>query len=73
LKRSLGGPVVFKFGAPGGSSWLAVYRYMRANSVGIFLSSNQNSVGEQASKALAAHADELADEFDSEVTIDFEG
>ncbi|MGO4389060.1 hypothetical protein AB4Y85_16135 [Microvirga sp. 2YAF29] len=69
---SLGGHIVFKFGAPGGSSWLTVYRDMRANRVGIFLSSNRNSVGERASKALAAHADELADELGREVTIDFD-
>jgi hypothetical protein len=44
---SLGGHLAFKFGAPGGSSWLTVYRDMRANRVGIFLSSYHNSVGER--------------------------
>lgn len=70
---ALGGHVVFKFGAPGGSSWLTVYRDMRGNRVGLDLSSNRNSVGERASKALAAQADELAAELGPGVTIDFGG
>ncbi|WP_324750979.1 hypothetical protein SH591_06200 [Sphingomonas sp. LY54] len=70
---ALGGHVVFKFGAPGGSSWLTVYRDMRGNRVGLDLSSNRASVGERASKALAAHADELAEELGPGVTIDFGG
>jgi hypothetical protein len=70
---ALGGHVVFKFGAPGGSSWLTVYREMRGNRVGLDLSSNRNSVGERASQALAAQADELAAELGPGVTIDFGG
>ncbi|WP_296745748.1 hypothetical protein [Mesorhizobium sp.] len=70
---ALGGHVVFKFGLPGGSSWLTVYRDMRANRVGLDLSSNRNSVGERASKALAPQAEELAAELGPGVNIDFEG
>ncbi|PBB18859.1 hypothetical protein FJ420_06825 [Mesorhizobium sp. B3-1-3] len=70
---ALGGHIVFKFGAPGGSSWLTVYRDVRTNRVGLDLSSNRNSVGERASKALAPQAEELAAELGPGVTIDFEG
>lgn len=69
---SLGGHVVFKFGAPGGSSWLSVYRDMRANRVGLFLSSHYNSVGEKAAKALAEQAAEIAAELGPGVVINFE-
>lgn len=68
---SLGGHVVFKFGAPGGSSWLTVYRDMRNNRVGLFLSSNVNSVGERAAQELATYATALADELGPGATIDF--
>lgn len=68
---SLGGHVVFKFGAPGGSSWLTVFRDMRHNRVGLFLSSNLNSVGERAAQELATHAAELAAELGPGATIDF--
>ncbi|HEX8166272.1 MAG TPA: hypothetical protein VF601_10860 [Beijerinckiaceae bacterium] len=70
---ALGGHVVFKFGAPGGSSWLTVYRDMRNNRVGLDLSSNRNSVGEQASRALAEHADEIAAELGPGATVNFGG
>ncbi|RYF30334.1 MAG: hypothetical protein EOO23_05375 [Comamonadaceae bacterium] len=68
---SMGGHVVFKFGAPGGSSWLTVYRDMRNNRVGLFLSSNVNSVGERAAQELATYATELGDELGPGTTIDF--
>ncbi|HEV7326216.1 MAG TPA: hypothetical protein VGN91_14220 [Bosea sp. (in: a-proteobacteria)] len=68
---SLGGSVVFKFGAPGGSSWLTVFRDMRNNRVGLFLSSNVNSVGERASQGLVTYADELATELGPNATINF--
>jgi hypothetical protein len=45
---------------------------MRANRVGLDLSSNRNSVGERASKALAPHAEELRAELGPDATIDFE-
>lgn len=50
-----------------------MYRDMRANGVGLDLSSNRNSVGERASKALAPQAAELAMELGPGVTIDFTG
>lgn len=68
---SMGGHVVFKFGAPGGSSWLTVYRDMRNNRVGLFLSSNVNSVGERAAQELATYATALAEELGPGATIDF--
>ncbi|MDX8481551.1 hypothetical protein RFN28_24260 [Mesorhizobium sp. VK24D] len=52
---------------------MTVYRDMRANRVGLDLSSNRNSVGERASKALASEAEELAAELGPDVTIDFAG
>jgi hypothetical protein len=68
---SLGGHVVFKFGAPGGSSWLTVYRDMRNNRVGLGLSSNRNSVGERAAQELVTHASELEAELGPDATVDF--
>jgi len=67
---SLGGHVVFKFGAPGGSSWLTVYRDVRSNAVGLFLSSNVGSPGERASAMLADQAQEIAAELEG-ATVDF--
>lgn len=67
---ALGGHVVFKLGAPGGSSWITVYRDTRSNVVGLFLSSNVNSAGERASKLLASQAREIAEELGG-ATVDF--
>jgi hypothetical protein len=68
---ALGGHVVFKFGAPGGSSWLTVFRDTRNNAVGLALSSNRNSPGERASQLLAPYAGELRDELGPNAEIDF--
>ena len=68
---ALGGHVVFKFGAPGGSSWLTVYRDMRANSVGLFLSGNVGSIGERAARGLASEISEIKEELGPEATVDF--
>lgn len=38
--------------APNGSSWITVYRDMRKNEVGLFLSATRNSAGEHASNRL---------------------
>lgn len=67
---SLGGHVVFKLGAPGGSSWITVYRDARYNAVGLALSSNVNSPGERASRLLADQAHEIAEELGG-ATVDF--
>lgn len=67
---SLGGHIVFKFGAPGGSSWITVYRDARYNAVGLALSSNVNSPGERASRLLADQAHEIAEELGG-ATVDF--
>lgn len=68
---SLGGYVAFKFGAPGGSSWLTVYRSARENSVGLFLSGNTGSTGERAAQELAPFADDLRSELGPEAVVDF--
>lgn len=67
---SLRGYVVFKFGAPNGSSWLTVYRDARNNTVGLALSWHNNSVGERAARALEGQATELATELQT-ATVDF--
>jgi len=69
---SIRGYLVFKFGAPNGSSWLTVYRDARTNTVGLFLSSHSNSIGERAARALENHQADLAAEL-SGATIDFSG
>ncbi|MDR6412254.1 UNVERIFIED_ORG: hypothetical protein ABIC62_005670 [Burkholderia sp. 1595] len=46
------GYLAFMLPAPGGSSWLTVYRDMHRNEVGVFLSSHRNSAGEQAMRAI---------------------
>lgn len=70
---SLAGHVSFKFGAPGGSSWITAYRDARANTVGVFLSSNVNSPGERASQALADQADAIRRELGAGSVVDFAG
>jgi hypothetical protein len=47
------GYVTFTLPAPGGTSWLTVYRDMRNNEVGLFLSSHRNTPGERAMSAIA--------------------
>ena len=47
------GYLAFSLPAPGGSSWLTVYRNMRRGEVGVFLSSSRNSPGEYAMNAVA--------------------
>lgn len=69
---SLGGHIVFKLGAPGGSSWITVYRDVRYNAVGVTLSSNVNSPGERASKLLSDQAQEISEELTG-ATVDFSG
>lgn len=65
-----GGHIVFKFGAPGGSSWLTVYREARHNAVGLMLSSNLNSPGERASVMLAEQEIGIREELEG-ATVDF--
>ncbi|WP_206365616.1 hypothetical protein [Sphingomonas sp. AAP5] len=69
---SLGGHVVFKFGAPGGSSWLTAYRNVKTNVVGVFLSGNRNSIGEQAALALSEQAEGIREELGSGATVEFQ-
>lgn len=66
-----GGHVVFKFGAPNGSSWLTVYRDMRANAVGLFLSGHTASPGERAMRAIADQADAIREELGPGAIVDF--
>lgn len=67
---SLGGHVVFKLGAPGGSSWITVYRDVRSNTVGLSLSSNVGSIGERASQLLAEDANQIHEELPGAI-VDF--
>lgn len=69
---ALGGHVVFKFGAPGGSSWLTAYRSVKNNVVGVFLSGNKNSIGEQAAMSLVDQAEAIRDELGFNATVDFQ-
>lgn len=69
---SLGGHIVFKFGAPGGSSWLTVYRDMRGNKVGLSLSGNANSIGERAHQSLRYFEEDLKKELGPSAIVDFE-
>lgn len=68
---ALGGHVVFKFGAPGGSSWLTVYRLAKENKVGIFLSGNKQSIGERAMQALEPDAAKIQEELGPTAKVDF--
>lgn len=70
-RPALGGNVVFKFGAPGGSSWLTAYRDTRSNTVGVFLSGNRNSPGERAMQALVSQADEIRGELGPDAKVSF--
>ena len=45
-----------------GSSWLTVYRDLRRNEVGLFLSSSRNSPGEFAMQTIVADAAEVCRE-----------
>lgn len=56
------GYVSFMLPAPRGSSWLTVYREVRTNETGVFLSSSRASAGEYAMQSLAARFDEIAGE-----------
>ena len=46
------GYLAFTLPAPGGSSWLTVYRDLHRNEVGVFLSSSRNSAGEYAMESI---------------------
>jgi hypothetical protein len=47
------GHIEFTLPAPGGTSWLTVYRDMKNNEVGVFLSGNRDSAGEHAIRTIA--------------------
>lgn len=54
------GYVTFTLPAPGGTSWLTVYREMKNNEVGVFLSSHRDTAGEYAMKVIAEDWDTVA-------------
>lgn len=56
------GYLAFTLPAPGGSSWLTVYRDMRHNEVGVFLSSSRNSAGEYAKESVVGDWDVVKDQ-----------
>jgi hypothetical protein len=70
---SLGGHIVFKLGAPGGSSWVTVFRNARDSTVGVFLSGNAGSVGERAAMAIADQAKAIQAELGAGTDVDFSG
>ncbi len=47
------GYISFTLPAPSGTSWLTVYRDMKANQVGVFLSSHRDTPGEYAAQVIA--------------------
>jgi hypothetical protein len=47
------GYITFTLPAPGGTSWLTVYRNMAKNEVGLFLSSHRDTAGEYARRVIA--------------------
>lgn len=49
----------FMLPAPGGSSWLTVYRDLHRGEVGVFLSSHRNTAGEYAMETIAGQWDEI--------------
>ncbi len=56
------GYITFSLPAQAGSSWLTVYRDLRRNEVGLFLSSSRNSPGEFAMQTIVADAAEVCRE-----------
>ena len=54
------GYLSFMMPAPGGSSWLTVYRDQRLNEVGVFLSSSRNTAGEYAMQVVADNWEEVS-------------
>jgi hypothetical protein len=54
------GYVTFTLPAPGGTSWLTVYRDMKINEVGVFLSSHRDTPGEYAMEVIAEDWDTVA-------------
>lgn len=47
------GYVTFTMPAPGGSSWITVYRDMKNNEVGVFLSSHRDGAGDYAARVIS--------------------
>lgn len=56
------GYMTFMLPAPGGSSWLTVYRDVRNKEVGVFLSSQRGTPGDRAMNLIAADWEEVAPE-----------
>jgi len=56
------GSLGFMMPAPSGSSWITVYRNMRRNEVGVFLSSHRNTAGDYAMHAVADDGDAVLKE-----------
>lgn len=69
---SRSGNVSFMLPAPGGSSWLTVYRSKSNGTVGVFLSRTRNSPGDSAARSLAADRDALREELGPGATLHFD-
>lgn len=67
------GYLAFMLPAPGGSSWITVYRDMMRDRVGLFLSCSRDSVGHAALKRLAEELDDLRKELGEGIHIRNDG
>ena len=63
------GYVTFSMPARAGTSWLTVYRDLRKNEVGVFLSSSKNSAGEYAMRAIVEDATRVCAELGGTATL----
>lgn len=64
------GYVAFSLPAPGGSSWLTVYRDLHRGEVGVFLSSSRNTAGEYAMQAIAEDWSAVKDQLGGSTRLD---
>lgn len=64
------GYITFSLPAPGGASWLTVYRDQKKREIGLFPSSNKNSVGSYARRVIADDIDAVREEIGGDVVLD---
>lgn len=68
-KPAKAGYLTFMLPAPGGSSWLTVYRDMKHNEVGVSLSSSRGGAGEFAMNSIAEDRDAVLKELGQTATL----
>ena len=64
------GSLSFMLPAPGGTSWLTVYRNIAKLQIGVFLSYSRNSIGERATIDILGNAQNLLHEVDPSAEIE---